>query len=158
MINNAKAGDAVERLIKQPMEAAGVTEAEIENADSKETLRIEHAERSFFHDVSAERDVLEHTSRRALIIEAVVFREHNKWEFSDGQSRFKASILDEQFLARVNAGEAFSKGDILIAEVRTTQMLRGGKLVTEHSIVQVKQHQKVPEQFVLPTKPQPEGG
>lgn len=149
VINHPKAGDAVEQIFRKPMELAGVTEAEIEHKEAKESIAIDQSESEYFRDVSTERQVIENTSERALRIESVMFREKNKWSFTDGRTRFKAAILDDGFLARIDSGELFGKGDILVADVKTSQTLRRGKLVTEYAIVRVKRHQSMVEQLTL---------
>lgn len=149
VINSSKAGDAAEQLFRVPMEVAGITKARLEHIDSNDLLSVDQSEAGFFRDVSSERQVIENTSERALRIESVVFREKNKWSFTDGsRSRFRAAIVDQEFLARIEGREAFAKGDILIADVKTTQTIRKGKLVTEYAVVRVKQHQTVAEQLI----------
>ena len=85
------AGEAVERLIKKPMDAAGITSVELENEDTDQRIDVDRTEGHCFTDVSIDKDVLESTAERALYIESAIFREGNKWSFFDGQNRFRAA-------------------------------------------------------------------
>ena len=137
---DSTAGEAVERLIKRPMDAAGITSVEIENEDTDQRIDLDRSEGYCFTDVSIDKDVLVSTAERALYIESAIFREGNKWSFFDGQNRFGAAIEDDSFLARINHGEPFAKGDMLVADVRSTQKFRRGKLVVDHVVIRVKDH------------------
>lgn len=56
-----------------------------------------------------------------------VFQDGNKWRFNDGQTTFNAVILDGDFLARVDEGERFGKGDALQVEMQVIQNKGGGE-------------------------------
>jgi hypothetical protein len=79
-----------------------------------------------------------------MVLEVVspVFEEGNKWRFNDGERKFSAAIDDEEFIARVNAGEAFAKGDLLHCDVRVIQSRVDGKLSIERRIVRVREHHR----------------
>lgn len=149
LLNDSKAGDAIEQLIKKPMEQAGITEVSIEEKEKNETVTIDYEDRECFTDVSRDHDILESTVERALYIESVKFREGNKWEFHDGQSRLSAAIKDEEFLARINNGEPFAKGDMLLVDLHSVQKFRRGKLIVQHEIIRVKEHRKRLSQLTI---------
>jgi hypothetical protein len=75
-----------------------------------------------------------------LDIVSLVFEEGNKWTFFDGNQRFSAPVEALDFLARVDAGESFSKGDTLHCDVRVIQRRKNGKLTYERRIVNVREH------------------
>lgn len=142
LINDSKAGEALEQLIKKPMDQAGITSVIVEDKGRGEDVKIDYADRNCFRDISRAHTVVETTIERALYIESVKFREGNKWDFFDGQSRLTAEITDEVFLARINNGEPFAKGDILVVDLHSVQKFKRGKLVVEHEIKRVKAHRQ----------------
>lgn len=78
-----------------------------------------------------------------LQIESAVFKEANKWRFTDGARSFHAAIEDAKFLARVEAGiERFGKNDILIVDLRQLQYAINGELKSEYQIVLVREHRE----------------
>lgn len=79
-------------------------------------------------------------TRKVLLLESVVFKEDNKWRVHDGQYPFHAALEDEEFLAKINAGERFGKGDVLVVDLRQVQTIDNGQLKTEYSIVKVHEH------------------
>lgn len=84
-----------------------------------------------------------------VAITSASFIEDNKWRLSDGDASFAAAIEDEDFLRRVDAGEAFRKGDMLRVHMSIEQTRRGDKLSTERRILEVLEHIPRPEQLRL---------
>ena len=99
--------------------------------------------------VSPSESITDATIPMTLIIEAPVFKDGNKWRFSDGQSSFYANILDLEFLSSVDKGEQFGKGDFLRVDVRITQDRSGIKINTERSVVKVHEHKTAHQQPLL---------
>ena len=99
--------------------------------------------------MSATETITDTVVRMGLMLEAPVFKDGNKWRFSDGQQSFHADIEDGEFLARVNAGERFGKGDVLMADVRISQQQSGMKISAERSLVKVHEHKISPMQLPL---------
>lgn len=86
-----------------------------------------------------------------LLIESAVFRDDNKWRFSDGGTPFYAEIADEAFLARINSGdERFGKGDVLVADLQRVQSVSDAGLKVEHTIVRVHEHRAPLQAGLLP--------
>lgn len=76
-----------------------------------------------------------------LKIESAVFKDGNKWRFTDGSRSFFAAIEDSDFLARVDSGEErFGKADILVVELRQIQFAVDGELKSEYRILRVIEH------------------
>jgi hypothetical protein len=61
------------------------------------------------------------TNRGRLSIVRLSFENMKKWEFYYEGYKIQANIIDEQFIARINRGERFAKGDALEVEIEITQ-------------------------------------
>jgi len=143
-----KAGEAVKRFVHDAVGRPGIDSVHI--GDGKQELGAANQdEANFFVPVRPSETVTDTVFKQALIIEAPVFKDGLKWRFSDGQSSFFAEIRDKDFLARVDAGERFGKGDVLHAEVRFVQERSGMKLSGERYIEKVLDHSVAPEQARL---------
>ena len=111
------------------------------------TIRIAHVPRSeagWFRPVLAVET--EQEMEILLQIEALAFREGNKWRFSDGESSFYAEIRDAEFLKRVDDGEAFAKGDKLHVRALVRQYQVGEKLKREVVVLKVLKHIRAKQQ------------
>ena len=98
--------------------------------------------------VITEEVVSDFTSRKMLLIESVTFRDQYKWRVHDGQSAFFTAMDDANFLAKVNAGERFGKGDVLVVDLQQIQTVANGTLRTEFRILKVHEH-RAPLQAAL---------
>lgn len=143
-----KGSDAVGRFVRTALEKPGMDSVQVDLPET-EVQTVTQAESSYFKPVAPAQTITDTVIRMGLTLEAPVFKDGNKWRFSDGQQSFYADIEDGAFLQRVNAGERFGKGDVLIAEVRISQQQTGMKLSAERSIVRVLEHQVAPQQFQL---------
>jgi hypothetical protein len=146
LVFSDKPSEAVGRFIREALSQEGMDGVEIA-ADRKTIAKVPQAERDYFVPVAPAETTADANLRMALIIEAPVFKDDNKWRFSDGQQSFHALIEDNEFLSRVNDGERFGKGDILIAEVRIQQEQRGMQLSTIRTVVRVHEHRVGPRQL-----------
>lgn len=84
--------------------------------------------------------LLEENAESYLTILSATFQEGRKWRLSDGLSSFYASLSDSQFLERIDAGESFSKLDVLHCRIHRTQWRDAGGLHSEVDVVQVLEH------------------
>jgi hypothetical protein len=141
LVFSAKAAEAAEQFVGRALERPGMDAVEFSSTGT-EIARITQAESGYFVSVAPSETVTDTIVRMVLVIEAPVFKEGNKWRFSDGQQSFHAEIEDREFLARVDAGERFGKGDILAADVRINQQQVGMKLSAERTIVRVYEHKQ----------------
>jgi len=146
IVFNEKATDAVERFIRSPLSREGIDSVEIADKDKKVIGQVKQGESKFFVSVRPEEKITESEIEMALIVEAPVFKDELKWRFSDGQNSFLADIDDREFLARVDQGELFGKGDILLVKLRITQMRSGAKISAQRSVVKVLDHKHGQEQ------------
>jgi hypothetical protein len=97
----------------------------------------------WFEASAAEPDIVsDNVLQRVLVqIESAVFKDRNKWRVHDGEKAFFAEITDEAFVHRVDQGlERFGKGDILVVDLRRTQMVTDAGLRTDYQIVRVWEH------------------
>jgi hypothetical protein len=84
-----------------------------------------------------------------LLIESLAFKDGNKWRVHDGTATFHASIEDKEFLAKIDAGERFGKGDVLVVDLRQVQSIVNAKLVNESIIVKVLEHRQPLQQSLI---------
>jgi hypothetical protein len=92
----------------------------------------------------------EYTIVTALQIVTLSFKDDNKWKFFDGNNQFFASILDSEFLAKIeNNIEWFAKGCILKVELLVKQSSKAENLSSEYFVVKVIEHIKPVEQLSL---------
>lgn len=143
-INNEKASDAIEQFVRKPLES-GKSKLNFEHKEFGEQLVVSDKEAYAFTNVVAENLITEQSIEMALTVESAVFKEGNKWRFSDGQTTFNAPIEDDAFVERIDNGERFGKGDILIVDLYISQSDRKGRLITERTVKQVKEH-RIPGQ------------
>jgi len=89
------------------------------------------------------------TARKLLQIESLTFKDGNKWRVSDGNATYHVAIEDKEFLAKIDAGQRFGKGDVLVVDLRQVQSIEGAKLVTASIIVKVIEHRQPLQQSLL---------
>jgi hypothetical protein len=89
------------------------------------------------------------TSKKLLLIESLTFKDGNKWRVHDGTATFHASIEDKAFLGKIDAGERFGKGDVLVVDLRQIQSIIGAKLINELVIVKVWEHRQPLQQNLI---------
>lgn len=146
-----KGAETVGRFIRDALSKEGVDGVSLEQPGVS-IERITKDEARYFAQVAPETPLYDHQIQLALIIEAPVFKDGNKWRFSDGTVSFYVDIADPDFLARVDGGEAFAKGDSLIVEMRIEQRKQGEKITTERVIVKVLDHKRRPTQGGFPSQ------
>ena len=92
-------------------------------------------------------------NREALLKVVTANFEKGKWKFSDGGSKFNASIADPVFQQKLDdRQEGFFKGDVLRAVIKTEQTEKtNGKIQTQYTIEEVLEHRQVgTQQRLLP--------
>ncbi|WP_198302470.1 hypothetical protein [Xanthomonas citri] len=115
-------------------------------------LVITEDERAYFAPPAGQ-DILliEETRRMAFSIVALAFKDDNKWRLSDGNATINAAISDSEFLGRVNSSEeSFSKGDVLICEVRVQQWQSESGAKTDYEVTRVLEHRRAAMQIPIP--------
>lgn len=123
--------------VAQPVEREGIESIQLGiKAPDSNALPMEITKKDLpIMEILEERsegfEVLEEsTSVRVLSVERVDFSGELKWALNDGAARIHASILDTDFLERVERGEiAFTRGSLIRAEVKVAATrTRNGKL------------------------------
>jgi len=78
------------------------------------------------------------------------FAEGYKLRFTDGNSRFTATMEDQAFMRRVqNEPLALSKADVFKCRVREEQRVKGSKLKTDYAVEEVVEYTQGPRQLKL---------
>jgi hypothetical protein len=141
---------SLEKVVS-PLEREGITDFGVVMRD-KVTLDLHDDEIASFSaattDAVAE-VVSDTTSHKMLQIESLTFKDGNRWRVNDGLATFCASIEDSVFLKKIDAGERFGKGDVLVVDLRQVQSINGGRLNQESTIVKVLEHRQPLQQTSL---------
>lgn len=126
-----------------PLEKEGIDDFGVVINDQV-ALDIRSDELASFSSSDAAPEIISDTTAEKIMlqIESLTFKDGNKWRVHDGVAAFHASIEDQDFLAKIDAGERFGKGDVLLVDLRKIQSVENGKLVTESIIVKVWEHRQ----------------
>lgn len=142
---------AAQKVVEEPLKTEGITTFEVR--EGKEVrLSVNKTEATYFAKPTLEDDTLVDSVRTAAFsIISLAFKEDNKWRLNDGVNSISANIEDKDFLDRVDNNQiSFSKGDILICDVRVVQKQTESGLKTEYTIVRVVEHRAAARQIPLP--------
>lgn len=141
---------AVEKVVERPLQQEGVESVSFEERGIV-TERVVKAEAEFFRTPEIEdQTLIDDVRKAAFSIVSLAFKEDNKWRLHDGQNQISATIADEGFLRRVDQNlVSFSKGDVLVCEVRFLQKQTSKGLVTEHIVESVIEHRPAARQLNL---------
>lgn len=145
LVLSEKGAETVGRFVRQAMESEGINKVELASGNEP-VASATRSESGFFVPVAAETPLSENTVKMALILEAAVFKDGNKWRFSDGTTSFSADIADQEFLQQVENGERFGKGDVLNVEMLIAQTRTGQKITTQRTVIKVLDHRPRQEQ------------
>ncbi|TAK47016.1 MAG: hypothetical protein EPO23_13100 [Xanthobacteraceae bacterium] len=148
LVFNDKASDSVRHFVHDALGREGVDRIEIAT-EAEPIAAADQDDAGYFVAVRPSETVADTTIRMALVIEAPVFKDDLKWRFWDGSNSFFAAIIDKEFLARVDAGERFGKGDMLTVDLRIVQERSGLKISVERSVMKVIEHRFGQEQSKL---------
>jgi hypothetical protein len=138
--------------VMKPLEREGIDLFASGRSGATESV-VTKDEVGYFEMAAGMPDIVsDSTSEGVLLqIESAVFKEDNKWRFSDGATSFFAEIADPDFLARVESGdERFGKGDVLIVDLRRVQSITDNGLKLEYTVVKVREHRKPLQRGLLP--------
>lgn len=134
-----KAGKAAAQFIGEALSKAGVDSIDI-TSDGVRIAQATTNDSPYYHPIGDEDTITESMTRMGLVIEMLSFKDGNKWRMWNGAESLMYAMEDEEFSHRVNSGEAFRKGDILICDVRIKQTKANGALKLHRSIVKVHDH------------------
>lgn len=148
----------LEQAISAPLDKEGIDEVKLISEDvDTQPIVIPKSDAPYLRRPALiEETLAPNSARMFLSLVSVSFQKGNKWRVSDGSSDFFVTISDTQFLDRVNSGrEQFSKNDLVIADVETTQRVSGGQIRIDRNIVKVIEHRRTPKQLSLFSPPSP---
>lgn len=134
-----KAGKAAAQFIGEALSKAGVNQIEI-SSDGTKIAQATKDEAQYYHPIGDEDTLTETVTRMGLVIEMPSFKDGNKWRMWNGAESLLYAMEDEDFIRRINSGEPFRKGDILICDVRVKQTKSGGALKLQRAIAKVHDH------------------
>ena len=142
---------ATEKVIEEPLKKEGIDSFEIRE-QSEVLVKVTKEEAEYFAKPHLpDATLIDDTRRSAFSIISLAFKEDNKWRLNDGTNAISATIEDADFLAKVDANQiSFSKGDILICDVRVVQKQTDTGLKTEYTVVRVVEHKPAARQLPLP--------
>lgn len=137
--------------VMSPLQRVGITELDIV-MNERVMLRIEDEEIGSFSGsiLCPDTEIVSDTTfRQLLLIESLTFKDGNKWRVHDGTLPFHVVIEDKEFLATIDGGKQFGKGDVLVVDLRRVQTITGAKLATDWTIVKVLEHRQPLQQTLL---------
>lgn len=142
---------ATQKVIEEPLKKDGVDSFEARRGTTI-SIKISKSEAaSFARPEIPDATLVDDTRRSAFSIISLAFKEDNKWRLNDGTNAISATIEDAEFLSRVDANQiSFSKGDILVCDVKVVQKQTGSGLKTEYTVVRVIEHRPAARQLPLP--------
>ncbi|PZM11947.1 hypothetical protein CPY51_17700 [Rhizobium tubonense] len=141
---------AVEGVITDPLLKDGIDQFKVIEA-KKVVEEVDRHEAAYFVAPEPEgKVVLDDIRKAAFSIISLAFKEDNKWRLHDGNAQISATIEDKDFLYKVDHAQiSFTKGDILVCEVKVTQTQTSGGLKADHAVIKVLEHIKTPQQMDL---------
>ncbi|MER9413660.1 hypothetical protein [Mesorhizobium sp. M0589] len=142
---------ALEGVVSEPLKKEGIQKFKVLEA-KKVQAEVSSQEATWFVAPEPEGTVvLDDIRKAAFSIVSLAFKDDNKWRLHDGNSQISATIADDDFKRRVDGNEiAFSKGDVLVCEVKVTQTQTASGLKTEYTVVKVLENIPAMKQLNLP--------
>ena len=140
-----KAGKSVGQFVCEALTKPGMRELQI-SSGGEQVASVNDDSASFYHPILEETPVIEQVVQMGLMIETASFKDGSKWTLSEGEASLQFTIEDEDFLARIDNGEAFRKGDVLLCDVRVKQTKLGHRLKIQRAIIKVHRHNSAHEQ------------
>lgn len=152
LYKNYKLRESLQEVIARPLEREGIDSFAATLDEGKTFVTVSKHEAEFFYIERPVDSILsENTTEKALQVINVSFSEGNKWRFSDGSASFLAEITDKHFLQDVNSMKLnFSKGDMLLADLKVTQYMSGDAIKTSYEVTKVKKQINPQRQIEFP--------
>lgn len=143
--------EAFDRVLS-PLDRDGIdTFAAGTETEPAQVVIKEEDRRFFVPPATSDELLLEDIRKMVFSIVSLTFKEDNKWRLSDGSATISAVISDSGFLEAVNQNlESFSKGDVLVCDVRIKQWQTQSGAKTEYEVVKVLEHRRAARQINLP--------
>ena len=141
--------ESATKVIYDPLLKDGITQISLK--DEKDEFIVAQKERDFFQKpLSPDETLLEDSRTSAFSIVSLAFKEENKWRLFDGNSIINVFIEDKSFLSKVDKNLiSFSKNDVLVCEVKYTQIKTSEGLKTNYVVTKVLEHRPSAKQLPL---------
>jgi hypothetical protein len=141
---------AAQKVVADPLRREGIDIFEVREV-KRSLITIRKEETDYFTKPEIPDEILVETTRRAAFsIISLAFKEENKWRLYDGNTQISAIIEDVDFQQRVDSNQiAFSKGDILLCDLRVRQKQTSHGLSTEYAVEKVIEHRPALRQLPL---------
>ena len=142
---------AIEKILN-PLTKEGISSFSIRENQKAELTKIEKEEVKYFTVPPIEDEIVNKSAEyeSAYSIVSLAFKDDNKWRLHDGSSTIYATIRDTDFIRKVDENLiSFTKGDILICKVKSTQWRTNQGLKTEYEVLKVITHQPSARQIKL---------
>ncbi len=145
-----RAGGLASTFIRDALKKPGVNQVDIA-AQTNDFVRATSSDAHFFHPIVHDTPLFEQTMRMGLTIQEPSFKDGHghKWTMWDGDASLQYLMDDADFIARIDGGERFGKGDVLICDVRIAQTQTPSKLKIQRVISKVHDHKPRAEQINL---------
>lgn len=142
LVLDEKAGKAAAQFVGEALSKPGVEQIQIKS-EGHEVAVAGQDDAQFFHPITQEAALVEHTVQMGLTIQEPSFKDGtgHKWTMWDGDASLQFVMEDPAFIDRIDNGQEFRKGDVLICDVRVVQTRTGSKLRIERTILKVHDHQ-----------------
>lgn len=152
LYKNYKLREALQEVIAVPLEKEGIESFAATTDEGQSFVIVSRSEAQYFYVEKPNDSVLsESIVEKALQVINVSFAEGNKWKFSDGSASFLAEITDENFNQDVDSVKLnFSKGDMLLVDLKVTQYMVGQSIKTSYEVTKVKKQINSQRQIEFP--------
>jgi len=138
LYDRLRARESAQRIVG-PLGRPGIERVRFKTTD--EPLVIEEDDLPAFALAEEEGDILlDREEERVVTLATASVEGKYKWRFSEGDRIITASMADPSFLAKIDEGEPFRKGDMFRVLMRVVQSDRNGKLHVERTVIRVLQH------------------
>lgn len=130
----------IEKAIATPLEKDGIDVVKFAG-ETGEPVVVDKSERVHFLSAGVSESEFTSVYDKVFSIVTLSFKTGNKWKLHDGQGARNVTILDEEFLNRIDKGLArFAKGDLLVCQVRETAVRTDGGFKSQYEILKVIEH------------------
>ena len=142
-----RAGKAAAQFVMQALSRPGMEKVEV-RSEGHQIATAAQEEATFFHAIPNEIPIVEQIIQIGLTIQEPSFKDGigHKWTMWDGETSLQYAMEDEDFIARIDKGESFRKGNVLICDIKVTQTQTGSKLKIQRTIIKVHDHKDGHEQ------------
>ena len=126
--------------VMHPLKRDGIDGFEVRDYETRKAVeRVDESEIEYYGGDVEEVEEIKSSQQMILQIVSVSFDQNLKWRFSDGESKFYATVSDEEFLKAVEVGKiSFTNGDAILAEVEMRQQYTDAMLKrTEKTVTKV---------------------